>query len=102
MFVSKSITPDGYWEKAQSDELCRQYGNLNGTADFLDVGANIGTWSIPMAQCLRKLNRGGSVIAVEALAANAMHLAASLRANSFQNIDLFNYAVGDGGLQDEA
>lgn len=75
---------------------------LTGKAHFLDVGANIGTWSIPIARCLQRLNRGGSVIAVEALAANAMHLAASARANNLQNIDLFNYAVGDGGLQDVA
>jgi len=101
-WVSDSISEYGYWEKGMSDQCCREYHKLTGKAHFLDVGANIGTWSIPMAQCLRKLNRGGSVIAVEALAANAMHLAASLRANSFQNIDLFNYAVGDGGLQDEA
>jgi len=102
-WVSDSISPNGdYWEKGMSDQCCREYQKLTGKAHFLDVGANIGTWSIPMAQCLQKLNHGGSVIAVEALAANAMHLAASARANNFQNIDLFNYAVGDGGPQDEA
>merc|ERR1712008_349085 len=30
------------------------------------------------------------------------HLAASAHANSFDNIDLFNYAVGEGGSQDQA
>jgi len=101
-FVSASISPTSYWEKDISDRLCRQYGNLAGKADFLDVGANIGTWSIPMAQCLRKLKRGGSVIAVEALGLNAKHVAASAHANSLENIELFNYAVGEGGPQDHA
>merc|ERR1719410_724685 len=102
MFVSASISPTGYWEKDKSDEFCQEYGNIAGKADFLDVGANIGTWSIPMAQCLNRLNRGGSVIAVEALKLTAKHLAASAHANSFDNIDLFNYAVGEGGSQDRA
>merc|ERR1719336_1237713 len=101
-YVSASISPYSYWEKERSDGCCQEYGNLAGRADFLDVGANIGTWSIPMADCLRRLNRGGSVIAVEALELNAKHLAASAHANSLDNIDLFNYAVGEGGPKDQA
>mmetsp|Transcript_65143 Transcript_65143/g.125789 ORF Transcript_65143/g.125789 Transcript_65143/m.125789 type:complete len:364 (+) Transcript_65143:45-1136(+) len=101
MFVSASISPTGYWEKDKSDEFCQEYGNIAGKADFLDVGANIGTWSIPMAQCLNRLNRGGSVIAVEALELNAKHMAASVHANSLHNIDLYNYAVGEGGPKDQ-
>jgi len=100
-YVSASIGPNSYWEKDKSDEFCREYGKLAGKANFLDVGANIGTWSIPMAQCLRKLNQGGSVIAVEALGRNAKRLAASAHANSLDNIELFNYAVGEGGRQDQ-
>jgi len=100
--VSNSISPTGYWEKDVSDDFCKEYGKLAGKADFLDVGANIGTWSIPMALCLQSLNRGGSVIAVEALKLNADHMAASVHANHLDNINLFNYAVGEGGPQDQA
>jgi len=101
IFVSASISPTSYWEKDISDRFCREYGNLTSKADFLDVGANIGTWSIPMAQCLRQLKQGGSVIAVEALGPNANHVAAAAHANSLDNIELFNYALGEGGSQDQ-
>merc|ERR1719433_477033 len=100
--VSASMAYYTYWDKDKSDALCKKYGNIAGKADFLDVGANIGTWSIPMARCLQRLNRGGSVIAVEALGLNAKHLAASAHANRLHNINLYNYAVGEGGPKDQA
>merc|ERR1719433_843416 len=100
--VSASMAYYTYWDKDKSDALCKKYGNIAGKADFLDVGANIGAWSIPMARCLQRLKRGGSVIAVEALGYNAKNLAASAHANSLHNIDLYNYAVGEGGPQDQA
>jgi len=100
IYVSRSISPESYWEKDASDRFCEEYGGLASKADFLDVGANIGTWSLPMARCLQKLGKGGSVIAVEALAPSYKHLAASIHANHFDNIDLFPYAVGEGGPVD--
>merc|ERR1719221_935373 len=82
-YVSASIKPNSYWDKNRSDEFCREFSTLDGRADFLDVGANIGTWSIPMARCLQDLNHGGSVIAVEAMPSFGKHLVASIRANKF-------------------
>lgn len=101
IYVSGSISPYSYWEKDKSDRFCAEYGKLAHKADFLDVGANIGTWSLPMARCLQRLDRGGSVVAVEALAPTYRHLAASIHANRLDNIYLFPYAVGEGGPIDK-
>jgi len=59
------ISENNYRDKALSDKACDRFKNLTGRADFLDVGAGIGSWSIPLAKCLRDLAHGGMVVAVE-------------------------------------
>jgi FkbM family methyltransferase len=73
-------------------ELCSWFrGTAGEVGNFLDVGANIGSFTIPMADCLRF--RGGRVIAVEGMPPIADHLAVGILANNLQNVDMYMYAV---------
>jgi len=83
----------GGWETDHIALLCERFKAHGGFGNFLDVGANIGTFTIPMADCL-SLQGGGRVIAVEGMPPIADHLAVGILANNFQNVDMYNYAVG--------
>lgn len=58
---------------------------------FLDVGANIGTYTLPMADCIRG---NGSVISVEGMPSIADHLRAGIVENGAENVVLYHYAIG--------
>jgi len=84
------------WESGRTAELCRQFRDTAGeVGNFLDVGANIGTFTIPMADCLQ--SHGGRVIAVEGMPPTADHLAVGILRNKLENVDMYNYAVGAPG-----
>merc|ERR1719379_1924392 len=67
VFVSGSIAENGGWETNLKDELCGEFKKLSKSvkATFLDVGANIGTYSVPMARCLSEQGLAGRVVSVE-------------------------------------
>jgi len=101
--VVSEYTQDGRWFDPDWEDICEMYhahgrpvGAQSGLA-FLDVGANIGTFAIPMSQCLRHASSGaaGSVIAVEASPRHVDMLKANVNVNDASNILLFPYAVGD-------
>ena len=58
----------------------------------MDVGANIGTLALCAAQLV---GSNGKVIAIEAHPKTFGYLAENVALNSFLNINLLNYAVGD-------
>ena len=59
---------------------------------FLDIGANIGYFSMLAASCLQNKGR---IIAFEPVEQNRELFNLSVQANEFQNIDLYPYAVSD-------
>lgn len=59
---------------------------------YVDVGANIGTLALCAAQLV---GSNGKVIAIEAHPKTFGYLAENVALNSFFNINLLNYAVGD-------
>lgn len=97
--VSASLKNSGSWEGANVKSICSEFEKTGGQADFLDVGANVGAYSIPMGQCLKDRGHGGKVIAVEGLPNTARYLKASVTANHLQDtVDIYNYAVSDGQM----
>ncbi|WP_420641999.1 FkbM family methyltransferase [Candidatus Leptofilum sp.] len=59
---------------------------------FLDIGANIGYYSMLVAA---KVTDKGRVLAFEPIAENRDLFAKSMEVNKFQNMELFPYAVSD-------
>lgn len=88
--ISAAIAISGSWEGDKVKKICDLY--LQHSGNFLDVGANIGTFTLPMSGCLKGK---GNVIAVEGMPTTAKHLKASIVANSLSNVVLYNYAVGN-------
>jgi FkbM family methyltransferase len=95
------VQKSGAWEPEKLNRLCdtfKKYHKVGTQAHFLDVGANIGSISVPMARCLDKI---GDVISVEAMPHIADHVMAAVEANKLQNARLFNYALTSSfGAQD--
>jgi FkbM family methyltransferase len=97
--VSGHLLSGEGWETEHTRSLCNIFRSVGGgVGNFLDVGANIGTFSIPMADCLAHVQtRGGStgrVIAVEGMPPTADHLVVGILANKLRNVDVYTYAVG--------
>jgi FkbM family methyltransferase len=92
------LSGDG-WETEHTKSLCNTFRSVGGgVGNVLDVGANIGTFSIPMADCLAHVQtQGGStgkVIAVEGMPPTADHLVVGVLVNRLRNVDVYTYAVG--------
>lgn len=80
----------GAWETYHMAHLCDPWQE-GARGYFLDVGANVGTYTLPMADCIRGK---GSVISVEGMPSIAHHLRAGIVKNEAENVILYNYAVG--------
>eukprot|EP00747_Dinoflagellata_sp_TGD_P163351 gnl/TRDRNA2_/TRDRNA2_181931_c0_seq1.p1 gnl/TRDRNA2_/TRDRNA2_181931_c0~~gnl/TRDRNA2_/TRDRNA2_181931_c0_seq1.p1 ORF type:complete len:349 (-),score=69.78 gnl/TRDRNA2_/TRDRNA2_181931_c0_seq1:116-1162(-) len=97
--VSADVQLHGNWEGNKVASICAPYDKVKGRADFLDVGANIGTYSIPMARCLEKKGLGGKVVAVEGMPNIAEHLEASVAKNGLQKmVQIYDYALSDTNM----
>jgi len=60
---------------------------------FLDIGANIGTWTVPLANAINPF--GGRVYSFEAILDTYYFLGANIALNGLQNVNAFNVALGD-------
>lgn len=97
--VSAQLLLNHSFEGDLVKSMCAEFDSVAGPADFLDVGANLGAYSIPMALCLKNRGHGGKVIAVEALPRIANHLKASVVTNMLEDtVDVYNYAVSDSHM----
>jgi len=81
----------GAWETFHMAHLCDPWQEEGARGYFLDVGANVGTYTLPMADCIRGK---GSVISVEGMPSIAQHLRAGIVKNEADNVILYNYALG--------
>merc|ERR1719362_1842768 len=99
-YVSGGVNNGGGWEThavTQAFNMWQTLGRSRG--NFLDVGANIGTWTLPLAAAMA--GAGKKVISVEALPPIADHLRAGVMANAAQNVILFPYAVGQPSVDND-
>merc|ERR1719162_581546 len=77
------------------NRLCAEFRRTTGPAHFLDVGAKLGGYSIPVALCLQEIGHGGKVIAMEESPAIAQELKSSVVANALEGtIDVYNSELG--------
>eukprot|EP01041_Mallomonas_annulata_P000753 gene753-1437_t len=79
----------GEWEET---ELLLFYKILLPGDVAIEIGANIGTHTIPLA---KKLNNGGQVIAFEMIRSTFHFLTANLAINGITNVCAYNYALGE-------
>ena len=94
--VSNSILRTGSWDKEQiqtldrlMDAYAKELGLSKKDLTFVDVGANIGAYSIPLAQA------GYRVVAFEPMPQNVEALRTSICLNKVEeNATLFTHALG--------
>lgn len=89
LVISKVIQETGAWETDHVSEICKVLESVGG--NFLDVGANIGTYTIPLVQCIGNQH---TAFAVEAEPGNVEHVMASVLANGYENVVVIPNAVG--------
>lgn len=99
--VSATLNMGGKWEGQMTQRVYNTWVNeCHRKGNFLDVGANIGSWTLPVAVSMAGTH--SSVISVEAMPPIADHLRAGIVANKVANVALFPYAVGAPDPANEA
>eukprot|EP00929_Paragymnodinium_shiwhaense_P061959 TRINITY_DN30943_c0_g1_i1.p1 TRINITY_DN30943_c0_g1~~TRINITY_DN30943_c0_g1_i1.p1 ORF type:complete len:230 (-),score=28.54 TRINITY_DN30943_c0_g1_i1:166-855(-) len=99
-WVSRALQ-SGSWYDDSWQGLCDVYkqaasGLQRVRPVFLDVGAHIGSFSVPMGCCLAQWQVAGRIVAVEALPGNVELLKANLLANALGHMSrVFSCAVGE-------
>lgn len=87
IYISRSIDAWGHWEGSTTAVLLQL---LHGSADFIDVGANIGWFTLTAAQALAGR---GEVHSFEPDPANFAKLRANVAINKFGNVSLKEVAL---------
>lgn len=100
-YVSLQIQQKGEWEGGGVQAFCNNFKKYGSKGNFLDVGGNIGGYSMPLASCLKQNNENSVLVTVEAGAENLKHLRSGMQRNKLDNMHLYAYAVGDKGMPDE-
>ncbi|MBR8829534.1 MAG: FkbM family methyltransferase [Gomphosphaeria aponina SAG 52.96 = DSM 107014] len=86
--IAFALLVDGVYEPQCIDLML---SHLAQDSLFLDIGANIGAFSVPAAKHLKQLN--GKVIAVEASPKILPYLRKNVEINNLENIELLSLAV---------
>lgn len=92
--ISDAILLKGGWDIAHVKQICDTFTQHGGKGNVLDVGANIGSYTLPLAACLKQNGAGGNrIISIEGAPWNTKLLRASMKYNSFDNVVLYEYAL---------
>eukprot|EP00747_Dinoflagellata_sp_TGD_P183946 gnl/TRDRNA2_/TRDRNA2_39185_c0_seq1.p1 gnl/TRDRNA2_/TRDRNA2_39185_c0~~gnl/TRDRNA2_/TRDRNA2_39185_c0_seq1.p1 ORF type:complete len:317 (+),score=41.56 gnl/TRDRNA2_/TRDRNA2_39185_c0_seq1:94-1044(+) len=93
--VSKQLRKSSQWEFDLVSQICDEF-MAAGKGNFLDVGANIGVFSLSMSTCLeRTVGSHGEVFAVEGMPDTASRLMAGFVANNMANAAVIPYAASN-------
>lgn len=99
--ISKTLADTGAWDPEEVKAFCKLFQDFGRWGNFLDVGANIGSYTLPMARCLADHGRGGNrVIAIEGQPVTARHVRAGIKYNELKNIHLYEYLLGGTASKD--
>ena len=91
--VPRKHTDDFYLLFLPREEELKTHLKLNENETFVDVGANVGAYSLRLGSIYEKT--GAKVIAIEAHPGNYLALQRNIQANQLQNIEAINIAVSD-------
>jgi len=72
-------------------ELCYLQHFLGAGQVFVDIGANVGVFTVKAA---KEVGEGGLVIAVEPFIETAFRLSNNIRANGYSNVRIRNFCIG--------
>jgi FkbM family methyltransferase len=89
--ISSRIRVAHTWESANVQKLLNLWDS-GVVGNFLDVGGNIGTFTLPIAHQIARV--GAQVVTIEGMPSTAARLKAAIKANMLDNVALFAYAVG--------
>ncbi len=81
---------NGY-EKSEMNYLSKNGLSIN---TFLDIGANIGLYSLHLAS----INKNCKIYSFEPLSLNYNQLVSNVNLNNFANINIYKYAIGDQNI----
>jgi FkbM family methyltransferase len=95
LMVSKKIRDEGIWEPFETTLIVKALKSAN---NFIDVGANIGYYSLIAASVFSEQAKG-SVFAFEPEQANFQLLQQSISHNGFTNITAVNAGLSDSDKQ---
>jgi FkbM family methyltransferase len=80
------------WEDGGVTEMIDRLSPLS-KGSFLDIGANIGSWAVPIGASMQARGSKGVVIAAEAMTASLDLIKDSVQLNSLKNFQFVNKAV---------
>lgn len=92
--LSQNIQKNGYFEGDWVQLLIQEWKDNGSVGNFLDVGGNMGAFTLPLAAELRNVP-DATVVSVEALPLNRHLLRLSIKKNRLDNVHLYEYAVGN-------
>lgn len=99
--LSQSIQLTGQFETGWVQTLLTLWREHGQKGNFLDVGANMGAFTLPMASAL-KHHPDAVQISVEALPLNRKLLRQAFKENNLHNVHLYEYAVGNYTFSDSS
>ena len=91
--IPRKGSRDFYMFFVSREEDVRPHLVLNENETFVDVGANIGSYSLNIAKEYRE--KGVEVVAIEAHPENFKALDRNIKCNGFTNVKIINKAVSD-------
>ena len=119
IYVSKALDSGSFWEQGtvrsvirHIDFILSQYGILPCNSEFendqqcnnikrglgiLDVGANIGVWSVPFGKYFQHRYPFISIFSFEPLWSNYMLLSKSIELNELSNVYVYPYGLTNEG-----
>ena len=90
--ITDIIRKDGFWGRWE-ESIARVFIQDRSDTNILDVGANIGGFTLPIAKCIS--SRNGKVYAFEPQRIVFQQFCANVFLNRLDNVHTYNVALGD-------
>jgi FkbM family methyltransferase len=91
--IPRKRSRDFYMFSVSREQDVKPHLEMNENETFVDVGANIGSYSLRIAKDYK--NKGVKIVAIEAHPENFKALCRNIRINNFRNVKTINKAASD-------